>query len=146
MVCASLCSLQPVQLLKEIKVWDGVKSRKLPTSGGSCIGSPQQLCKFETAECVLTFHSFFNSISCLYLNFFLVRARFSVEVTPSNMILWRSKINREKQWLCLVWVAFFLFFACLPETRVNAVKAVVFCFGGLFGKNLSYSEFVEQLK
>lgn len=48
--------------------------------------------------------------------------------------------------MALVRVAFFLFFACLPETRVNAVKAIVFCFGGLVGKILSYSEFVEQLK
>lgn len=25
-------------------------------------------------------------------------------------------------------------FLCLSETRVDALKAVVFCFGGLFGK------------
>lgn len=39
-------------------------------------------------------------------------------------------------------------FLCLSsrDKRVNAIKAIVFCFGGLFGKNLSYSEFVEQLK
>lgn len=40
----------------------------------------------------------------------------------------------------------FPFLPCLPETRVIALKDIVFCIGGLFGKSLKSSEFVEQLK
>lgn len=101
-VHASLCPLRPIQLLKELELRAGIKGRKL----GLCpevtaLEAPRSLCRLKAAESLLTFPSFFNSVLCLHLKFFLVRAGFSVEVTLSNKMLWRILQNKQRKTMAL---------------------------------------------
>lgn len=96
-----------------------------------------QVCRFEVAEYVLTFHSFFNSISCLYLNFFLVRAHISVEVTLSNKILWRSLQNKQRKTMALFGVSCLFPFLCLSSrNKSECLKSYSFLLWWSFWQKL----------
>lgn len=101
-VCASFCPLRPIQLLQELELRAGVKGRKLHLCPEvAALEAPRSLCRLKAAECLLAFRSFFNSVLCLCLNFFLVRAGFSVEVTLSNKMLWRILQNKQRKTMAL---------------------------------------------